>query len=121
MAGLEETEPGMAGEPTDAEKLASAIAMMAAAAAQANAARLPSAQAAVELLGGPDGQAFLVALKDAVAASVDDVARPLGQQGVEGTKQMLQRIVTSMEAGLSSAQARVAALQPTPEPSPDPT
>ena len=108
-------------EQTDAEKLATAVAMMVKAAALANAARLPSAQAAVDLLTGTKGQAFLALLKAAVEASADDLSRPLGQPGAEGTKQMLQRIVTSMEAGLSSAQARVAALQPTPEPTSDPT
>jgi hypothetical protein len=100
-------------ELTDAEKLAQAEAMMAAAAEQAKAARLPSAEAAVDLLSSAAGQAFLADLKAAVAASVDDLSRPLGTQGVEGTKQMLQRIVTSYEAGLSAAQTRVASLQPT--------
>lgn len=108
-------------EPTDAEKLAAAEAAMAAAAEAAKAARLPSAQAAATLLGSVEAVTFLNSLKAACAASVDDLSRPLGTQGAEGTKQTLQRIVTSMEAGLSSAQARVAALQPTPEPSPDPT
>ena len=108
-------------EPTDAEKLAAAEAAMAAAAEAAKAARLPSAQAAASLLASADAVAFLDSLKAACGASVDDLSRPLGTQGAEGTKQTLQRIVTSMEAGLSSAQARVAALQPTPEPTPDPT
>lgn len=101
-------------EKTDAEKLAEAEAMMAEAAAMAKAARLPSAQAAVELLAGAKGQAFLAELKAAVESSADDLARPLGQPGAEGTKQMLQRIVTSFEGGLTSAQARVVSLQPLP-------
>ncbi|SJM49491.1 hypothetical protein FM111_01855 [Brevundimonas diminuta 3F5N] len=54
-------------------------------------------------------------MKAAIADSVDDLPRPLGTQGAEGTKQMLQRIVTSMESGLSAAQGRVQALQPAPE------
>lgn len=101
-------------EKTDAEKLAEAEAMMAEAAALAKAARLPSAQAAVDLLTGTKGQAFLALLKAAVEASADDLARPLGQPGAEGTKQMLQRIVTSFEGGLTAAQDRVVSLQPAP-------
>lgn len=103
-------------QQTDAEKLAAAIAMMTEAAALANAARLPSAQAAVDLLTSSKGQAFLTLLKAAVESSADDLSRPLGQPGTEGTKQMLQRIVTSFEGGLSAAQARVASLQPAPAP-----
>lgn len=103
-------------EQTDAEKLAAAEAMMAEAAALAKAARLPSAQAAVDLLTGTKGQAFLALLKAAVEASADDLSRPLGQPGAEGTKQMLQRIVSSFESGLTSAEARVASLQPAPAP-----
>lgn len=99
---------------TDAEKLAEAQAMMAEAAALAKAARLPSAQAAVDLLTGTKGQAFLALLKAAVEASADDLARPLGQPGAEGTEQMLQRIVASFEGGLTAAQARVVSLQPAP-------
>lgn len=101
----------MATEKTDAEKLAEAEAMMAEAAALAKAARLPSALAAVELLTGTEGQAFLALLKAAVEASADDLARPLGQAGTEGTKQMLLRIVKAYEAGLASAQDRVVSLQ----------
>ncbi|WP_312990573.1 hypothetical protein [Brevundimonas diminuta] len=101
---------------TDAEKLAAAEAAMAAAAEAAKAARLPSANAAVSLLSGEQSVAFLSGLKAAIADSVDDLPRPLGAQGAEGTKQMLQRIVTSMESGLSAAQARVQSLQPTPAP-----
>jgi len=86
--------------------------MMAEAAALAKAARLPSAQAAVDLLAGTKGQAFLAQLKAAVEANADDLARPLGQPGAEGTKQMLQRIVVSFEGGLIAAQARVSSLQP---------
>ncbi len=104
----------MATGKTDAEKLAEAEAMMAEAAALAKAARLPSAQAAVDLLTGTKGQAFLALLKAAVEASADDLARPLGQPGAEGTKQMLQRIVASFEGGLTAAQARVVSLQPAP-------
>ena len=100
-------------EPTDAEKLAAAEAAMAAAAEAAKAARLPSASAAVALLQGDVGAAFLADLKAAIAESIDDLPRPLGTPGTEGTKQMLQRIVTSMENGAASAQARVQALQPT--------
>lgn len=103
-------------EMTDAEKLAAAEAAMSAAAEAAKAARLPSATAAVALLESEAGAAFLADLKAAIAVSVDDLPRPLGTQGAEGTKQMLQRIVTSMQSGLDAAQARVQALQPTPEP-----
>lgn len=99
---------------TDAEKLAAAEAAMQAAAEAAKAARLPSAIAAVALLRGEVGAALLSDLKAAIAASVDDLPRPLGTPGAEGTKQILQRIVTSMESGLSAAQARVQTLQPTP-------
>lgn len=100
---------------TDAEKLAAAEAAMLAAAEAAKAARLPSATAAVTLLQSAEGEAFLAALQAAVAASVDDLPRALGTQAAEGTKQMLQRIVTSMEGGLAAAQSRVLALQPSPE------
>ena len=91
--------------------------MMAEAAALAKAARLPSAQAAVDLLTGAKGQSVLSLLKAAVEASADDLARPVGQPGAEGTKQMLQRIVTSWESGLAASQARVQALQPATAPS----
>jgi hypothetical protein len=99
-------------QKTDAEKLADAEAMMAEAAALAKAARLPSAQAAVDLLTGTKGQAFLTQLKAAVEASADDLVRPLGQPGAEGTKQMLQRIVASFEGAVTAAQARVISLKP---------
>lgn len=87
---------------------------MAEAALQAKAARLPSAQASVALLNGEVGQAFREALVAALDASVDDLARPLGTQGAEGTKQMLQRILTSFDGALTGAQARVIALSPEP-------
>ncbi len=54
------------------------------------------------------------ALRDAVAANVDDLPRALGQQASEGTKQMLQRILNSYEGAQRDAQARIAALQPAP-------
>lgn len=101
---------------TDAEKLAAAEAAMQAAAEAAKAARLPSAKSAVALMESEGNLAFLSDLKAAIAASVDDLPRPLGTPGAEGTKQILQRIVTSMESGLSAAQARVQTLQPTPAP-----
>lgn len=103
-------------QPSDAEKLAAAEAAMFAAAEDAKVARLPSANAAVAVLQSDEAAEFLDALKSKVASSVDDLPRPLGTQGAEGTKQMLQRIVTSMESGLVAAQARVQALQPTPAP-----
>lgn len=102
--------------PTDAEKLAAAEAAMKTAMEEAKAARLPSAEAAVALLTRPEVGEFLDDLRAAVAVSVDDLPRPLGTQGAEGTKQMLQRIVTSMESGLTAAQARVQTLQPSPSP-----
>lgn len=105
-------------EQSDAEKLAAAEALMAEAAAQAKAARLPSAEAAVALLTGEAGQAFLTNLRACVADSIDDIPRPLGTQGIEGTKQMLQRIITSFEGAVTAGQARVASLQPTPAPEP---
>lgn len=110
--------------PTDAEKLAAAEALMAQAAADAKAARLPSVQAAVALLAGEQGQAFLTALKACLDANIDDLPRPIGQPGSEGSKQMLQRIVTSFEGALQGAQARAAALSPaaaTPDASPTET
>jgi len=110
-------------ELTDAEKaaaegeiLAAARAEMFAATEKAKAAQLPSASRAVEVLTGNAMAIALDVLREAIAANVDDLPRPLGTQGAEGTKQMLQRIVTSMESGLSAAQARVQALQPTPAP-----
>ncbi|WP_426019059.1 hypothetical protein [Brevundimonas sp. DWR2-3-1b1] len=103
-------------EKTDAEKVALAEAMMAEAAALVKAARLPSAQAALDVLTGPKCQAFLAALKAAVDASADDLARPAGSTGEEGTKQMLQRIFTVWENTLAVAQKRVASLQPAPPP-----
>lgn len=98
--------------PTDAEKLAAAEAMVRDGLEQAKSARLPSAEAAVGILGGPEAQALLDLLRPAVEASVDDVTRPLGQAGVEGTKQMMQRVVTSLEQGLTAAQGRLASLAP---------
>ena len=107
-------------ELTDAEKLAAAEAAMLAAAEAAKAARLPSAVAAVTLLESDEAQTFLASLQAAAAASVDDLPRALGTQAAEGTKQMLQRIVTSFESGLTAAQARVATLQPSPPSPPAP-
>lgn len=106
-------------EQTDAEKLAAAEAMMAEAASQAKAARLPSAQAAVALLISAEAQAFLVSLKACAEASVDDLPRPLGTPGVEGTKQMLQRIVASFEGAVLAGQNRVATLLPAAPPPSD--
>lgn len=100
-------------ELTDAEKLAAAEAAMAAAAEAAKAARLPSAQGAMDALTTEGAITFLAALKAAVESSVDDLPRPLGAEGAEGTMQTLQRIVTSFEAGLMRIEQRVAVLQPT--------
>lgn len=97
---------------TDAEKLAAAEAAMFAAAEAAKAARLPSAMTSVSLLESAEAQSFLASLKAAVEVSVDDLPRALGTQGSEGTKQMLQRIVTSIDAGLATAQSRIQLLQP---------
>lgn len=107
-------------ELTDAEKLAAAEAAMAAAAEAAKAARRPSAEAALALLQSQAATDFLAALRSAVEASVDDLARPLGTEGAEGAKQTLQRIVTSIEVGLTRIEQRVATLQPTPEPGDEP-
>ena len=57
-------------------------------------------------------------MKAYVEASVDDLARPLGAEGAEGTKQTLQRIVTSFEGGLTRITQRVALLQLVAEPDP---
>jgi hypothetical protein len=104
---------------TDAEKLAAAEAMVAEGQEAAKAARLPSAVAAAAILAGPEAQALLDLLRPAVAASVDDVPRPVGQAGVEGTKQMLQRVITSLELGLSASALRVTSLQPVEPGAPD--
>lgn len=111
----------MANAPTDAEKLAAAELLMAQATADAKAARLPSVQAVVALLVGEQGQAFLTAMKACLDANIDDLPRPIGQPGSEGSKQMLQRVVTSFEGALQGAQARVAALSPVPDASPTET
>ncbi len=100
----------------EAEMLAVARAEMFAATEKAKAAQLPSAVRAVEVLTGNAAIIALEVLREAIAANVDDLPRPHGTPGAEGTKQMLQRIVTSMESGLAAAQARVQALQPTPAP-----
>ena len=105
--------------PTDAEKLAAAEAMVRDGLEQAKSARLPSAEAAAAILGGPEAQALLDLLRPAVEVSVDDVNRPLGQAGAEGTKQMMQRVVTSLEQGLAAAQARQASLLPAEAPAPE--
>lgn len=97
---------------TDAERLAAAEAAMAAAMEEAKAARLPSATAALALLTSDVACAFLDALRVAVDASIDDLPRAAGTQGAEGTKQMLQRVITSIQIGLDAAQQRVAVLQP---------
>lgn len=122
--------------PTDAEKLAAAQAeveasqerlraaqiaeapILAAAAETAKAIQLPHAQALADLLAGPEAAAFLALLQAHIEVSLDDIARPLGVPGVEGTKQIAQRIQTSMLRGAEATQARVAALQPAPEPEP---
>lgn len=99
---------------TDAEKLAAAEAAMLAAAEAAKAARLPSAMAALDLLQSEAASDFLAAVRAAVEVSVDDMPRMPGQSsGPEGTKQSLQRIITSIDLGLGSIQSRIAALQPT--------
>ncbi|WP_312218457.1 hypothetical protein [Brevundimonas sp.] len=67
-------------EMTDAEKLAAAEAAMFAAAEAAKAARLPSASAALSLLESDAASSFLAKLEAAIAASVDDLPRPLGTQ-----------------------------------------
>ena len=105
--------------PTDAEKLAAAEAMVRDGLEQAKAARLPSAEAAVAILGGAQAQALLDLLRPAIEASIDDIGRPLGQVGVEGTKQLMQRVVTSLEQGFAAAQARQASLLPAEAPAPE--
>lgn len=105
---------------TDADKLAEAESMVRDGLEQAKAARLPSAQAAVDVLGGTEAQALLTIMRAAIEANIDDIARPLGQPGNEGTKQLLQRVVTSLEGGLINAQQRLSSLQPTPEPVAEP-
>lgn len=119
MAGPEKTDADLAAE--EAARLAAANAAMIAATEEAKAARLPSAVRAAEVLNGDVMAAAISTLRDTIAANVDDLPRALGTQGAEGTKQMLQRIVTSCEAGLSAAQNRVAALQPAArsQPAPD--
>lgn len=98
--------------PADAEKLAAAEAAMfaAAEAARPPGCRLPCPP--VALLNSEAVAAFLTHLKAAVSKSVDDLPRPLGTPGAEGTKQILQRIITSIEGGLSAGEARVQTLQP---------
>jgi len=121
---------------TDAEKLAAAKAeaeasqeriraaqlaeapILAAAAETAKAIQLPHAQAFVDLLAGPEAAAFRDVLQAHINRSLDDIARPLGVPGVEGTKQMAERILTSMSRGADSAHARLSALQPAPTPAP---
>lgn len=105
--------------PTDAEKLAAAEAMVRDGLEQAKSARLPSADAAVAVLGGAEALALLDLLRPAIEASIDDVTRPLGQAGTEGTRQMMQRVVTSLEQGLAAAQARQASLLPAEAPAPE--
>lgn len=124
--------------PTDAEKLAAARAeaeasqeriraaqmaeapILAAAAKTTKAIQLPHAQGFVDLLAGPEAAAFREVLQSHIDSSLDDIPRPLGVPGVEGTKQMAERILTSMTRGAESASTRVSALQPIPEPAPVP-
>ena len=123
---------------TDAEKLAAARAeaeasqeriraaqiaeapILAAAAETTKAIQLPHAQGFLALLAGPEAAAFRDALQSHIDSSLDDIPRPLGVPGVEGTKQMAERILTSMTRGADSAQTRVTALQPAPEPVAEP-
>ena len=104
---------------TDAEKLAEAPALIVAGAALEKEARRPSAQAAADLLTGAEGLAFLNALKSAATANVDDLTTPIGQRGGEGTKQMLERLVTQIEGASAGVVARLSTLQPSvPVPAP---
>lgn len=123
---------------TDAEKLAVARAeaeasqeriraaqiaeapILAAAAETTKAIQLPHAQGFVDLLAGPEAAAFRDLLQSHIDSSLDDIPRPLGVPGVEGTKQMAERILTSMTRSADSAQMRVTALQPAPEPAAEP-
>lgn len=104
---------------TDAEKLAEAVALTLAGSELEKEARRPSAQAAADLLTGAEGLAFLDALKTAATANVDDLTTPLGQRGGEGTKQMLERLVTQVEGASAGVVARLSTLQPSvPVPAP---
>lgn len=104
---------------TDAEKLAEAAALTLAGAELEKEARRPSAQAAADLLTGAEGLAFLNALKLAATANVDDLTTPIGQRGGEGTKQMLERLVTQIEGASAGVVARLSTLQPSvPAPAP---
>ena len=104
---------------TDAEKLAEATALIVAGAELEKEARRPSAQAAADLLTGAEGLAFLNALKSAATANVDDLTTPIGQRGGEGTKQMLERLVTQIEGASAGVVARLSTLQPSvPVPAP---
>lgn len=97
---------------TDAEKLAEATALIVAGAELEKEARRPSAQAAADLLTGAEGLAFLNALKTAATANVDSLTTPIGQRGGEGTKQMLERLVTQIEGASAGVVARLSTLQP---------
>ena len=97
---------------TDAEKLAEAMALTLAGSEMEKEARRPSAQAAADLLTGAEGLAFLDALKTLAGANVDDLTTPLGQRGGEGTKQMLERLVTQIEGASAGVVARLSTLQP---------
>ena len=104
---------------TDAEKLAEAAALTLAGSELEKEGRRPSAQAAADLLTGAEGLAFLNALKSLAAANVDDLTTPLGQRGGEGTKQMLERLVTQIEGASAGVVARLSTLQPSvPTPTP---
>ena len=104
---------------TDAEKLAEATALIVAGAELEKEARRPSAQAAADLLTGAEGLVFLDALKTLAAANVDDLTTPIGQRGGEGTRQMLERLVTQIESASAGVVARLSTLQPSmPVPAP---
>lgn len=124
-------------EKTDAEKLADAKAeaeasrerlraaqeaeapILAAAAEITKAIQLPHAEAFVAIMSGKEAKAFYEVLEAHAAASMDDIPRPTGIPGVEGTKQKADRILTTMRLGFEGGQTRVATLQPVP-PASDP-
>ena len=119
-------------EKTDAEKLADARAevtasqerlraaqeaeapIIAAAAEVTKAIQLPHAEAFVALMEGKEAKAFRGVLEAHVAASMDDIPKPSGVPGVEGSKQMGARILSAMRVGLDAARIRIASLQPIP-------
>lgn len=100
---------------TDAERLAEAETAMRDALEAGKAARLPSAQAAHDLLHSAAVTKLLDQARALAESSIDDVTRQPGQPGPEGTKASLDRVIQALDLGRKLTATRVEALKPAAE------